>query len=88
MNPLRRGLALETEAGRLAVEALTTRRRGDFRFGPLNVLVLVAIFVAGLSVHLNVHDFSVQAVVLALGSALIIAFDLWLWPSWAWAAGT
>jgi regulator of protease activity HflC (stomatin/prohibitin superfamily) len=85
MNPLKRGIAMDAEAGRLAWQAWTARPRGDFRFGPLNALALVAIFVAGLSVHLNVHDFSVNAVLLALGSALIIAFDLWLWPSWGWA---
>jgi regulator of protease activity HflC (stomatin/prohibitin superfamily) len=47
--------------------------RADFRFAPLNVLVLVAIFAAGLIVHLIVHGFDPHAVVWFLGSALVLA---------------
>jgi regulator of protease activity HflC (stomatin/prohibitin superfamily) len=46
------------------------------------VLLLVVIFVAGLIVHLNVYTFSVDAVGLALGSALVLAILLRLTQVW------
>ncbi len=56
--------------------------RGDFRFGPLNVFLLVLLFVTGLAVHLNVHTVSTEAVLLALGSAIALAVILSLFPFW------
>ncbi|UCC50002.1 MAG: slipin family protein [Gemmatimonadota bacterium] len=56
--------------------------RADFRFAPLNALLLVAILVAGLVAHLNVHPFSVLAVVLALGSALGLVAILRVFQVW------
>ena len=82
MNAVKRGIRAEMQGGRVAWEAWAAKLRADFRFGPLNALVLVAVFVAGLVVHLNLHEYSVTAVALALGSALIIALKLWIWPSW------
>jgi len=66
----------------LSLEKFSTSLRADFRFAPLNVLLLVAIFVIGLFIHLAMHPFSVQAVTLALGSALILAFLLRLTQVW------
>jgi regulator of protease activity HflC (stomatin/prohibitin superfamily) len=57
----------------LSLERFATTIRADFRFAPINVLILVAIFVIGLIVHLILHPFSMQAVVLCLGSALGLA---------------
>lgn len=57
-------------------EKFATTLRADFRFGPLNVLMLVAIFVIGLIVHLSIYDFSVEAVAISLGSA--VAFSVFL----------
>ena len=54
----------------LSLEKFAASSRADFRFAPLNALLLVAIFVAGLVVHLARHPFSYEAVVLSLGSAL------------------
>jgi regulator of protease activity HflC (stomatin/prohibitin superfamily) len=54
----------------ISFERFATSGRADFRFAPLNVLLLVAIVVAGLTVHLNVHEFTVDAVTLSLGTAL------------------
>ena len=51
------------------MERFATTLRADFRFSPLNALLLVAIFVAGLFVHLAIYSFTVQAVTLFLGSA-------------------
>jgi len=66
----------------ISFERFATGLRADFRFAPLNVLLLVLIFVAGLIVHLNVHPFSVDAVGLALGSALVLAILLRLTQVW------
>jgi len=44
--------------------------RKDFRFAPLNVLILVILFIIGLAVHLSIYPFNIQAVYLAIGSAL------------------
>lgn len=58
---------------RISFERFATSSRADFRFAPLNVLILVMISVAGLTVHLNVHEFTMEAVALSLGSALSLA---------------
>jgi len=57
----------------LSLEKFATSSRADFRFAPLNALLLVGIFVAGLVVHLVNHPFTIDAVVLAMGSALCLA---------------
>ena len=57
----------------ISLEKFATSLRADFRFAPINVLLLVGIYVAGLVVHLNLHPFSVIAVELALGSALLLS---------------
>ena len=56
--------------------------RGDFRFGPLNVFLLVVIFVAGLVVHLNVHAVTVEAVLYAMCSAIALSVILSVFPFW------
>jgi regulator of protease activity HflC (stomatin/prohibitin superfamily) len=64
----------------LSLEKFATTLRADFRFAPLNVLLLVAIFVIGLVVHLGLRSGAaavdspvVDAVWLYLGSALVLA---------------
>jgi hypothetical protein len=57
-------------------------RRGDFRFGPLNVFLLVLLFVAGLIVHLNIHAVTVEAVLFAICSAIALAVILSVFPFW------
>jgi pimeloyl-ACP methyl ester carboxylesterase len=57
----------------ISFERFATSSRADFRFAPLNVFLLVAILVAGLVWHLRVHDFSVDAVGLSMGSALVLS---------------
>ena len=78
--------ARKTESGRglpgLSLERFATSLRADFRFAPINVLLLVAIFVAGLIVHLSLYPFSVVAVELALGSALVLAISLRMSQVW------
>ncbi len=67
---------------RMSLERFATTMRADLRFAPVNGLALVALVVAGLVVHLNVHPFSVEAVLLAVGSALglvvvLRSFQMW-----------
>ncbi|MFQ5473851.1 MAG: slipin family protein [Dehalococcoidia bacterium] len=57
----------------LSFEKFAASSRADFRFAPLNVLLLVGLFVIGLAVHLGVHGFSIEAVYLSLGAALALA---------------
>ncbi len=63
-------------------EEFATSLRADFRFAPLNVLLLVAIFVAGLVLHLSIHPFSQTAVLLFMGSALLLAVILRITQVW------
>jgi regulator of protease activity HflC (stomatin/prohibitin superfamily) len=66
----------------ISLEKFATSLRADFRFAPINVLLLVGIYVAGLVVHLNLHPFSVVAVELALGSALLLAILIRVTQVW------
>jgi regulator of protease activity HflC (stomatin/prohibitin superfamily) len=59
-----------------------TTLRADFRFAPLNILALVAIFVIGLAVHLSLYEFSPTAVLLFIGSALALAVIFRLTQVW------
>jgi len=66
----------------VSLERFATSMRADFRFAPLNVLMLVAVSVVGLIVHLAVSGFSVDAVVLFLGSAMILVALIRLTQVW------
>jgi hypothetical protein len=65
-----------------SLERFATSSRADFRFAPLNVLLLVAFMVTGLIVHLSMYPFSMYAVVLSVGSALAISIMLRLAQVW------
>jgi hypothetical protein len=69
-------------AHRGVLEQFATSLRADFRFAPPNALLLVGIFGVGLAVHLSVHEFSDEAVWLAIGSALGLAVVLRLAQVW------
>jgi len=66
----------------ISLEKFATTSRADFRFAPLNTLLLVAFFVVGLVVHLSVHPFTMLAVALSLGSALALSVLLRLTQVW------
>ena len=59
-----------------SLERFAASARADFRFAPLNALLLVIFFVIGLFVHLNLYPFNVHAVALCLGSALFLTVAL------------
>jgi hypothetical protein len=52
----------------LSLEKFATTSRADFRFAPLNALLMVGIFILGLVVHLARHPFSEKAVARATAS--------------------
>ena len=56
--------------------------RADFRFAPLNALLLIGIFVAGLFVYLRLYSFSPQAVLLFMGSGLALAVAVRISQVW------
>lgn len=64
-----KALGAEVELG----EKLVSSIRADFRFASLNALFLIGVFVAGLVLHLSTYPFSTDAVLLFMGSALILA---------------
>ncbi len=72
----------KAKAASFCLEKFATTLRADFRFAPLNALLLVAVFVIGLVIHLAVYSFSVKAVCLCLGSALFLAVILKLTQVW------
>jgi regulator of protease activity HflC (stomatin/prohibitin superfamily) len=65
-----------------SLEKFAMSARADFRFAPLNILLLVAIFIIGLVIHLALHSFSIHAVELFLVSALALASCIRLTQVW------
>ncbi|MDH3215340.1 MAG: slipin family protein [Candidatus Krumholzibacteria bacterium] len=57
----------------LSLEKFATTLRADFRFAPLNALLLVILVVIGLMIHLRVYSFSYQAIAFGLLSAICLA---------------
>ena len=64
------------------LEKFATSASADFRFAPLNALLLVGVFVLGLVVHQSFYTFDAMAVALALGSALALAVLLRVAQVW------
>ncbi|MFH1845196.1 MAG: hypothetical protein ABIF77_18575, partial [bacterium] len=82
MRRMNHSVPLKTCLGEIALEKFATTLRADFRFAPLNVLILVGVFMAGLVVHLNQNSFSLYAVLLFLGSALCLALCIRVTQVW------
>ncbi len=68
----------------ISLEKFATTLRADFRFAPLNALVLVGIFVAGLAIHsgMGLPGSTTTAVSLYLGTALILALKIRFTQIW------
>jgi len=66
----------------LSLERFAASHRADFRFAPINALLLIGIFVLGLVVHLMMYPFRVEAVAFSMGSALGLAILLRLSQVW------
>ncbi len=82
MNPVSKPTGIAKALSGFSIERFATTIRADFRFAPLNVLLLVALFVIGLVVHLTLHSFSMHAVLLFLLSALVLASCIRLTQVW------
>lgn len=55
------------------LESFSTSFGADFRYGPLNIMVMMALCLGGLVLHLSLYPFSFSAVVATMGAGLIIA---------------
>ena len=88
MSPIAKYTEFPGATAAFSLEKFATSLRADFRFAPLNVLILVVIFVIGLVVHLALYPTSVESmaavkpVALCLGSALVLAVVLRLSQVW------
>ena len=82
MNPSPKNTGIRTGLPGFSLEKFATTLRADFRFAPYNVLLLVAIFVSGLIVHLALNSFNMNAVLLFIGSALVLACCIRLAQVW------
>jgi len=56
-----------------ALERFATSFHADFRFGPLNIMILVVLCLLGLVIHLSVFPFRLQVVITMVGIALILS---------------
>jgi len=65
-----------------ALERFATSFRADFRFGPVNIIILVALFVAGLVLHLSTHTFELEAVITMVLAAVGLAILFRLTQIW------
>ena len=65
-----------------ALERFSTTFVADYRFGPLNILVLLLLCLAGLGLHLVLHPFELGTVIDVLGVALSLAFLLRVTQIW------
>ncbi len=65
-----------------SLEKFSSSSRADYRFGPFNALVLLALMLVGLIVHVAVYEFSAGAVVFAIGAALVLALMFRITQVW------
>jgi regulator of protease activity HflC (stomatin/prohibitin superfamily) len=73
MKPTSKGTGIGKALSTFSVEKFATTIRADFRFAPLNVLLLIVFFIIGLVIHLSLYSFSINTVLVFLGSALALA---------------
>jgi regulator of protease activity HflC (stomatin/prohibitin superfamily) len=65
-----------------ALERFATSFRADFRFAPLNIMMLVALCLLGLTVHLAVYPFRLETVITMIGIAMGLAMTFRLFQIW------
>ena len=65
-----------------ALERFAVSFRADFRFAPLNIMILVVLCLAGLVVHLAVFPFRLEAVITMVGAAIALASVFRLFQVW------
>ena len=65
-----------------ALERFATSFHADFRFGPLNIMILMALCLVGLMIHLSVFPFRLQVVITMMGIALGLSVLIRLSQIW------
>jgi len=65
-----------------ALERFASSFRADFRFGPLNIMILVIVCIAGLAIHLSVYPFHLQIVITMIAAALSLSVFFRLSQIW------
>ena len=69
-------------SGLRKLEHFATGFRADYRFGPLNIMVLVAIALSGLGIHLAVYPFQLEVVIAIVVTALVLGVCLRVTQIW------
>ena len=64
------------------LERFATSFRADYRFAPLNIMMLVALCLLGLVIHLAVSPFSLDAVITMIGTSVVLATVFRLLQIW------
>ena len=64
------------------VDRLFSRFSGDYRFGPLNIMILLAVCLGGMVGHFAVYPFRLGVVVDVVGTALVLGVLLRLTQVW------
>ena len=65
-----------------ALEKFATSFRADYRFAPINIMILVGVCLVGLAVHLAVFPFRLEVVITMIGVALGLAIPFRLFQVW------
>ena len=65
-----------------ALDRFATSFRADFRFAPLNIMILVVLCLGGLVVHLAVFPFRIEVVITMIGIAIGLAVSFRLFQIW------
>ncbi|MEE8397350.1 MAG: slipin family protein [Desulfobacterales bacterium] len=65
-----------------ALEKFATTFMADFRFGPLNIVILVMISLIGLTIHLSLYDYNIEIVLTIVGLSLGMAVCFRLAQIW------
>ncbi|HPS79104.1 MAG TPA: slipin family protein [Thermoanaerobaculaceae bacterium] len=71
-----RGIGLED------LDQLLSRFSGDYRFGPLNIMILLGVSLAGMAAHLSIYPFRLSVVVDVVATALVLGVLLRLTQVW------
>lgn len=64
------------------LEHFATSFRADFRFGPVNILILIGVVLAGLIAHFAVYEFQVETVIMLVGISLGLSVSFRLLQVW------
>ena len=65
-----------------ALERFAMSFRADFRFAPLNIMILIALSLLGLVIQLAVYPFNLEAVITMVGTAIGLAIAFRLLQVW------